>query len=85
MQFQMKCRIVWHSIWVLTVCQSTRLGDSGLQWVNEIPKPPNRSIISRLSTSKIKIFYLVSVAEQIGLSKALLETQKTLFVVSRPI
>ena len=43
------------------------------------------SIISKLATSKISIFLLVSVAEETGLSLAFLETLKTGFVVSRPI
>ena len=38
------------------------------------------SIISRLATSKISIFLLVSVAEQAGLNLTLLETPKTGFV-----
>ena len=43
------------------------------------------SIISRLATSRISIFKLVSVAEQAGLSLALSETPKTGFLVTRPI
>ena len=43
------------------------------------------SYISRLATSKISIFKLVSVAEETGLSLTLLETLKTGFVVTRPI
>ena len=43
------------------------------------------SIISKLATSKISIFKLVSVAEETGLSLALSETSKTGFVASRPI
>ena len=43
------------------------------------------SIISRLRTSAISIFYLVSVAEQAGLNLTLPETLKTCFVVSQPI
>ena len=42
------------------------------------------SIISRLATSKILIFLLVSVAEETGLSLALSETLKTGFSASRP-
>ena len=41
--------------------------------------------ISRLDTSEISIFYLVSVAEQTGLNLILSETPKTGFVASRPI
>ena len=37
------------------------------------------SIISRLATSEISIFYLVSVAEQAGLNLSLSETPKTGF------
>ena len=43
------------------------------------------SIISRLATSEISIFYLVSLAEQAGLILTLSETPKTGFVASRPI
>ena len=43
------------------------------------------SIISRLATSKISIFKLVSVAEQAGLNLTLAEIPKTGFVMSRPI
>ena len=43
------------------------------------------SIISRLSTSEISIFLLVSVAEQAGLNLTLLETPKTGFATLRPI
>ena len=35
------------------------------------------SIISRLATSEISIFYLVSVVEQAGLNRTLSETPKT--------
>ena len=42
------------------------------------------SIISRLATSKISIFLLVSVAEQAGFNLTLSETPKTGFVASRP-
>ena len=42
------------------------------------------SFISRLATSKISIFKLVSVAEETGLSLTLLETPKTGFVGTRP-
>ena len=42
------------------------------------------SIISRLATSEISIFLLVSVTEETGLSLALSETPKTGFVASRP-
>ena len=43
------------------------------------------STISKLATSEISIFYLVSVAEETGLSIALLETTKTGFLGSRLI
>ena len=43
------------------------------------------SIISRLDTSEISIFWLVSVAEQSGLSLAMLETPKTGFLKTMPI
>ena len=43
------------------------------------------NIISKLSTSEISMFYLVSVAEETALSLALLETPKSGFVVLRPI
>ena len=42
------------------------------------------SIISKLSTSKISFFKLVSLAEETGLSLAFLDTLKTGFVVTRP-
>ena len=42
------------------------------------------SIISKLATSGFSIFYVVSVAEQAGLSLALSETPKTGFDTSRP-
>ena len=42
------------------------------------------SFISRPATSKISIFYLVSVAEETGLSFVLSETPKTGFLVSGP-
>ena len=44
-----------------------------------------KRIISRLATSEISLFYLVSVAEETGLSLALSETPKTDFVATRPI
>ena len=40
------------------------------------------SIISKLDTSEILIFYLVSVAEETGLSLTLWETPKTGFVAT---
>ena len=43
------------------------------------------NIISRLATSEILIFKLVSVAEQAGLNLTLYETLKTGFLASRPI
>ena len=43
-----------------------------------------KSIISKLASSEISIFYLVSVAEQAGLKRTLSETSKTGFVASRP-
>ena len=39
---------------------------------------------SKLVTSEILIFYLVSVAEETSLTVALSKTQKTVFVTSRP-
>ena len=45
----------------------------------------SESITSGLATSKFSFFWLVSVAEQTGLSLALLETPKTGFVAMRPI
>ena len=42
-------------------------------------------IISKVAKSKISIFYLVSVAEETGLSLALSESLKTGFVMLRPI
>ena len=44
-----------------------------------------KSIISRLATSEISLFYLVSVAEETCLSLALSETPKTGFLTSSPI
>ena len=44
-----------------------------------------KSIISKLATSEISIFYLVSVAEETGLSLDLSETPKIGFVPLRPI
>ena len=43
----------------------------------------SRSIISRLATSEISIFYLVSVAEETGLKLALSEIPKTGFLAAR--
>ena len=43
------------------------------------------STISKPATSKISVFYLVSVAEETGFCLALSETPKTCLVVSRPI
>ena len=43
------------------------------------------SSIPRLATNKISFFYLVSVAEQAGLSLTLWETPKTGFLATRPI
>ena len=43
------------------------------------------SIISKLASSTISIFELVSVAEEAGLSPSLSETPKTGFVATRPI
>ena len=40
------------------------------------------SIISRLATGQISLFYLVSVAEETGLSLAISETPKTVFVAT---
>ena len=44
-----------------------------------------KSIISKLASSKISVFLLVSVAELTGLNLALWETPKIGFVASRPI
>ena len=44
-----------------------------------------KSIISKLATSKISIFLLVSVAEETGSSLTLSEIPKTSFVTTRPI
>ena len=41
------------------------------------------SILSRLATSELSIFYLVSVAEETGLSLALSDIPKTDFVATR--
>ena len=43
------------------------------------------SIICKLATSEISIFWLVSVAEETGLKLALSETPKTVFVGKRSI
>ena len=43
------------------------------------------STVYNLATSKISIFQLVSVAEEIGLSLALSETPKTGFLATMPI
>ena len=43
-----------------------------------------KSIISRLATSEISLFYLVSVAEETGLSLALSEIPKTGFLTLWP-
>ena len=43
------------------------------------------SIISKLATSEISRFWLVSVAVQVGLTITLLETLKTGLVTLRPI
>ena len=43
------------------------------------------SIISQLASSEISMFYLVSVAEEAGLTLALLETPKTGFLATKPI
>ena len=43
------------------------------------------SIVSKLATSKISIFYLVSVDKQAGLNLTLSETPKTGFLTTRPI
>ena len=44
-----------------------------------------KSNISKLATSKFSIFYLVSVAEQVGLNLALWDTPKTGFLAARLI
>ena len=43
------------------------------------------SIISKLATSEISLFWQVSVAEQAGLKLVLSETQKTGFLATWPI
>ena len=43
------------------------------------------SIISRLATSEILIFYLISVAEETDVHLTLPETLKTDFIALRPI
>ena len=43
----------------------------------------SESIISKLTASEISIFWLISLAEETGLSLALSETPKTGFVASR--
>ena len=43
------------------------------------------SIVSKPAKSKFSVFQLVSVAEDTGLSLAILETPKTGFVATRPI
>ena len=43
------------------------------------------SIISKLDTGEISIFYLVSVVEETGLNLTLTETRKTGFLATRPI
>ena len=43
-----------------------------------------KSIISKLTTSEISTFYLISVAKQAGLNLTLSETLKTGFLVTRP-
>ena len=43
------------------------------------------SIICKLATGEISIFYLVSVAKETGLNIALPETPKTGFLATRPI
>ena len=42
-------------------------------------------IIFKLATTKLSVFYLVSVAEETGLSLVLFQTPKTGFVAMRPI
>ena len=42
------------------------------------------TIISRLTSSTISIFWLVSVAEEAGLNLTLSETPKTGFIATRP-
>ena len=44
-----------------------------------------KSVISELATGEISISQLVFVAEETGLSLALLETRKTGFVTTKPI
>ena len=43
------------------------------------------SIIRKLATGEISLFYLVSVVEETGLNLALSETRKTGFLATRPI
>ena len=54
--------------------------------INAIVFHPIQSIISKLASCQISIFYLVSEAEQTGLSLTLSETPKTLlgFLATRP-
>ena len=44
-----------------------------------------KSVICKLATGEIQNFYLVSVAEEIGLKLTLSETRKTGFVTTRPV
>ena len=62
-------------------------GQSGHQrsLINAFVIPFLKSIISKLATSKISIFLLVSVAEQTGLNLTLSEALMTGFVALRPI
>ena len=45
----MKCHIMWHFIWVFTVCQSTRLGISSLH----VKRVNNYLILSKTFYSNI--------------------------------
>ena len=47
--------------------------------------PLLESIISKVATSEISIFLLVSVAEETGLNLTLSETPKTGFLATRPL
>ena len=44
----MKCRTLWHFIWVFTVCQNTPVGVSSIQRVNMFLKPLAKSRVLNL-------------------------------------
>ena len=88
-----------HEIWMLIIWASMRENlFSGFANNKDADQPAHphslisafvirflESIISKLATSEILFFLLVSVAEETGLNINLSETQRTGFVVSRPI